>query len=336
MNNKYEIRKLTIDDLSYQPKCFQNNGEYVLCRHLNWGMFFADDGQPYYYMRNMETDKCRWGGIVKLGDGPLSPQTEGHVNDLAQGDTPTNAYKKISDDPITYYIGTNQPFMDMRYMEDHAEWNEANQFVVEAEYWPFALITHKESAMKGEYFHQFVTMNGTYEGKPIKGLGCFDRLFAPVGDFDNAVNDVSDYYASSFCSGICKDGRRECFYAYLNGGRDCGLGFFWREGEDPVYSEDVSLETEWYKLPYVPEGDTSCSYKNAVWRFAGKEFHIDCKWGSKGFTAQPRLDRVGYTHSFGPWYEGSIPYEHELYHNLNENMSCTVENLKKAGFIVHE
>ena len=178
-------------------------------------------------------------------------------------------------------------------------------------------------------------MTGTYEGKPIQALGCFDRLFAPNGD-RGAIIGTATHYVWSYYAGIRQDGRKECAYLNIHSRNGHGVAAYWLEGEEPVLTDEVTLECDWQRLPYAEPGDDTLSYTNAVWRFAGKEIHFTGKWGSKGFTAQPRLSRVGQSQSFGSWYEGKTPYEHKLFHTINENMGANIESIRKMGFEAKE
>ncbi len=331
-----ELRRLTADDLSYQPKCFERDGHAELYRHLSWCILFPqDDTNPHYYMQNMEPDYYRWGGIVRLGDGPLSCQTSRHHSDIAQDDTRTSVYRKISDDPITYEMRSEKPFTEFRYTETGATWKEADVFDLKVEYFPYTIFVHTNSPQQIPYWHTHCLLTGTYEGKPIQALGCFDRLFAPNGD-RGAIIGTATHYVWSYYAGIRQDGRKECAYLNIHSRNGHGVAAYWLEGEEPVLTDEVTLECDWQRLPYAEPGDDTLSYTNAVWRFAGKEIHFTGKWGSKGFTAQPRLSRVGQSQSFGSWYEGKTPYEHKLFHTINENMGANIESIRKMGFEAKE
>lgn len=331
-----DLRRLTADDLSYQPKCFERDGHAELYRHLSWCILFPqDDTNPHYYMRNMEPDYYRWGGIVRLGDGPLSCQTSRHHSDIAQDDTRTSVYRKISDDPITYEMRSEKPFTEFRYTETGATWKEADVFDLKVEYFPYTIFVHTNSPQQIPYWHTHCLLTGTYEGKPIQALGCFDRLFAPNGD-RGAIIGTATHYVWSYYAGIRQDGRKECAYLNIHSRNGHGVAAYWLEGEEPVLTDEVTLECDWQRLPYAEPGDDTLSYTNAVWRFAGKEIHFTGKWGSKGFTAQPRLSRVGQSQSFGSWYEGKTPYEHKLFHTINENMGANIESIRKMGFEAKE
>ena len=329
----FEVRTLNADDLSVQPACFAND-KAELYRHLNWCMFFLEnDENPYFYMRNMEPDYYRWGGIVRLGSGPFSPHTSVHFADLAQKKDLVKEYSKVSSNPLIYGISSKEPFTDFTYTENQAHWIEGNVFDLTAEYFPYAIFVHRDSPQKIDYWHQYVILTGTYEGKQIKTLGCFDRLFSPKNQRDAVITEATQYIWSYF-SGIRKDGRKECAYANIHEQNGLGVGFYWLEGEEPILSTDVFLEADWHRLSYVSDNDPTVHFSRAIWRFGGKEIHCDCKWGSKGFLEKPRLDTIGLSQTYGPWYEGNTPYDHEIWFNINENMGATVDKIKEMGFSI--
>lgn len=337
----FRLRRLTEDELDIAPKHYlrEDGVQSVLCRHFNWILIFLDDDleNPIYYHRACELDHYRWGGIIKLGDSPISPQTEAHVNNLAQDDT-TSVYRKISDNPVIYQQGSEAPFTEFSYWDGHCHIKEGNVLDLEGEFWPYALVADKESVFHSEYYILPIYFTGTYEGKQVRALGNIDRFFAPA---DKELTDQAlkpgEYYTMGVYSGIRKDGRREACVGYIQGGKNGkGCAYYWLEGEELICSDEVYMETEWVRLPYLPKEDPTRTYKNIVWKFAGKEIHCNGKWGSKGFTASPRVSKVGYSHMFGPWYEGDTPYEHDVYFTFNENLSATYENLKEAGFKVEE
>lgn len=336
--SKYEIRKITIDDLSVAPKYFQTDeaDPYVIFRHLNWMMFtIKDDPNPYYFMRNNELDKYRWGGVVRLGDGPLAPQTGCHYYDIAQKDTPVIPYAKVSDNPIIYSTGTKYPFSEQTYTEKYAVLKERDIVDFKCEYWPVGLFSQNLSIFI-EYLYQPFSLTGTYEGKPVKGIGQFDRVYGQVNKTEQKYTAMAGYVLSSVYSGIRKDGRREWFYGYKQGTNDNRLAIYWLEGEDTIVTEDVFLETNYYHLPYLPPEDPTCACKDIVWKFADKEIHYTGKWGSRRFNAKPLENKVGYANTFGTWYEGNTAYEYEISHTFNESTTATIENLRNSGFKVFE
>ena len=334
-----EFRKLTEDDLSIKPACFKKDGDVELLRHLNWCILYPkDDSVPHYYMRNMEPDYYRWGGIIRLGPTPLSYQTSAHHADIAQRETKTSLYHKASDDPVVYEMKSEKPLTDFKYTEEKAYWKEENILNVVAEYFPYAIIVHPDSPQKICYWVQPSVISGSYEGKEIMTLGCNDRFFTPRDEEarKKALENVLKHYIWSYYIGIREDGRKELAYLNICEHNGKGVGIYWLEGEEPIMSDEIFLEAEWHRLPYAPKEDTSVTFTNAVWKFAGKEIHFQGKWGAKGHTPQPRLNTIGLTHCYGIWYEGKEPRNYKCQHAANECSGATVEVIKEMGFSISE
>ena len=87
-------------------------------------------------------------------------------------------------------------------------------------------------------------------------------------------------------------------------------------------------------LPYVDDG--TCVFKDAIFRFAGKEIHFEGKWGTKGVRPEPRIEKHGQSQILGTWYEGSTPYKHKLSMTFSENMEAYDYKLEKMGFDVKD
>lgn len=335
-----EIRKLTADDLKMRPSCFENDGDEIeLLRLLNWCILPVEgEKTPHYYMRNMEPDNYRWGGIIKFGDGPLAPQTSAHHSDIAQKETVINPYHQISEDPDIYEISSDDLFTQFRYSAEKETWKETDILNLEARPFPFMIIIHPDSPQGICYWVQPVIVEGEYDGKHIKSMGAFDRFFTEVDPEKRAkaLAGVLDHYIWDYYLGTRQDGRLELAYMNICKKNGEGVGVYWLEGEDPVISTEIVLEAEWHKLPYAPDSDRSVTFTNAVWRFADKEIHFIGKWGNKGHTAEPRMYTEGLTHASGIWYEGNEPYEHILNHCCHECSGGTIEKLTEMGFDLSE
>ena len=110
------------------------------------------------------------------------------------------------------------------------------------------------------------------------------------------------------------------------------VAIYYIDGETPIICDYFTLEADWVHLPYVDDG--TCVFTDAVIRFSGKEFHFHGKWGNKGFTEKPRIEKHGQSQISGTWYEGKIPYRHRLYYSGFENMEAYDYKLKKMGFSI--
>lgn len=102
-NKEFELRKSTIDDFRPMPEVYQNaeDGFGDLTIFSNYGMLYpeGEEGKPIYYFRHSNIDSVRWAGMIHLGDGPLAPQREAHVHDLAQNADRTTVYARVSEQP---------------------------------------------------------------------------------------------------------------------------------------------------------------------------------------------------------------------------------------------
>lgn len=334
-----EYRKLTNDDLSASPSCFDADfpGEKVrLVRHDNCGMILVKGDRPHYYFHNMNETSSRWSSIIRLGDGPLSLQEAVHSEDMAQEEK-TTQYGIVCEDPLTLGVRTIEgPQMHFTYNEDGCVWKEGEDgsiLDVKGKWFPFGMICHVGSEYNIPFIHWPAVMEGTYEGKPIRFLACIDRIFSPEGREKDVLKTATSYI-SSYCSGIRKDGRKEWLFALLCHENGKGMGIYYIDGEEPILSDQVVNKGVWEKLPYVDDGTVVCI--DNVWEFGGKTFHVKGNYGAKGFTGKPRFDRHGQSQVFGTWYAGDEEYEHEIWNTFSENMDAYAEEMKKRGFTVKE
>lgn len=334
-----EYRRLTNDDFSRNPACFNEDVPHATCRlirHDNCGMILRGYDNPHYYFHNMDMETSRWAGIIRLGDGPLGLQTGVHDEDMVQFE-PLTPYGVIRKNPLTYGVMTTRGIeMEFQYNEAGCTIREGKNgsiLDVKGEWFPYGVICHIGSEYNIPFIHLPVLLEGTYQGEKVKFLACIDRIFSPEGLEEDIIRNATEYI-SSYCSGVREDGRREFFMALITHDNGKGLGIYWLEGEDPIITDEVVNEGEWIKLPYVDDG--TVVNPNQVWRFGGKEFHVIGKWGAKGFTAKPRMERHGQSQYFGTWYEGNTPYQHEVWNTFNENMGAFSASMKERGFDVQD
>jgi hypothetical protein len=91
------------------------------------------------------------------------------------------------------------------------------------------------------YLHQQMIMTGTFEGKPITGIGGWDRMFG------TGLNETLG--GKTFCGmtfvGIHKNGKKKWGFIGTSGS---GIGFYCKDGEEPVVSSKVIIsDIEWEK-----------------------------------------------------------------------------------------
>ncbi len=330
-HSNIELKKYTLEDLERKPKYFDTeiDGHGKLSLVDMYGVLFPDglDEKPIWFIRHCNPDSVRFGSFHRPGDDYLSVQTPLHLDDIAQKDTPVVRYDKI--DEKCFGISAEKPFFEYRFYEDHLTYKETDILDLKAELFPFAIFKHADETITVSQITQPCIYEGTYEGKPVKGIGNFELMFIPQTENRN-LNDFFSYIYA-YDVGVREDGRKEIALILLNlEGKS--RGFCWLEGEEPVVSDEVKMEAKWERLPYMD--DDTCIYKDAIFRFGGKEIHFTGKWGAKGLTSYPRVELHGQSQVLGTWYEGGTPYKHEISMTFHENMDVYFDKLKDAGFTV--
>lgn len=338
--DNFEVDAYTAADLAIKLARFDNprDGGAELKKFCHYAMLFPDgvENKPVYYIRNCQPDGFRWASVLDFGNGPLEPQRAVHCGDMAQGDAVTTLFSKTNDSPVTYNISSEKPFADISFGEHEEHWVEGKNGEIldlKVEPFPYALFNHSNSMQAAPYWQQHVLVSGYYHGKPVKGMGGFDKTYAVTGREEETYRKTYTYVCALY-SGIREDGRKESLYTLIPHENGVGYGFYYIDGEPPVISDRVTLEAEWHYMPYLPKEDKTVTFTNAVWRFGGKEFHFIPLWGSKGFTAEPNVAKYGQSQCFGRWYEGKTPYKHTLYHTFNESGDATDERIAGMGFTI--
>ena len=343
----FEVRKLTADDLERAPRCFANerDGFAVLGKAAHYAQFFVAGIQnPVYYFRNINPDSQRWSGIIEFGDHPLACQRGLHGEDIAQEDAVSGPYHKVGDDPKLFEIESTSPYSLLRFTDDGsggvaAEFKEGpGGSILDLKVTPFpvAVISHANPQQPAPYFQVNTLVEGTYMGKPVRGMGGFDRTFVVDHVKGDSGKEEQNYAATYRCtcalySGIRQDGRRECVSALLTAPHGLGSGMYYSDGEEPIVTNKVRLDAVFRRLPYVQ--DDTVVYTDAVWTIGPKIIHFNGKWGTKSFSAYPKLDKHGQSQCFGTWYEGDTPYEHVISHAFNENSGdAFAPRMKAMGF----
>lgn len=294
---------------------------------------FKVDGKNYPYFRHTDisTGMHRFGNIIDLGDNPFDPQKGVlHAGELATKETPLNNYRKISDNPLCYGFDSENPKVEFRVYEDYFTMKEGDFLDIKAELWPFTVYDHQTHHENASMVLQPCTWLGSLDGKPIVGVGSLDYFCLRNGGKFGGVNLG---YISVSCVGIRDDGRKEC--AFFNGSmknRGQNIAGYLCEGEPPIFTDHFEMEADWYHLPYVDDG--TCCFKEATFYFCGKELHFKGKWGTKGFTEKPRIERHGQSQIYGTWYVGDKEYSHTLDWSMSENMEVYDYVLKEMGFNV--
>ena len=293
-----------------------------------YGLMFPDgtDRAPILFVRHGNPDGYRFGAFSRLSDNPLGLQTPLHYEDIAQKES-TGRFRKLSDTPGIWGYGTENPFSEYRFYEDHATWKEADILDVKADPFPYCVIQHQGSIAKFTEIIQPAVVTGTYEGKEISFIGSYDKVFMPSEKQTDVGSDMA--YILVLDHGIREDGRKESVVIYISE-TGASMGEYYLEGEEPVSTTHVGMAIDWFHLPYVNDG--TIGYKDAVFTIGNKVIHFAGKWGTKGITAQPRLSKHGQSQIFGTWYEGDTPYRHTMFTTFHENMEAYDYKFSKLGY----
>lgn len=264
---------------------------------------------------------------------------------MAQDGAPSIKYRQVSDNPKSFEIESIEPFSLLRFVDDGnggviAEFKEGKDGCIidlKVVPFPYAVISHSNPDQPAPYFQVNTIVTGTYMGKPVRCLGGFDRTYVVnrvKGTEDEEKNYTATYRVTcALYSGFREDGRKECVYALIGDDNGRGIGMYYIDGEEVIVTDEVHLDADFYRLPYV--NDDTVVYTKATWKIGPKTIHFEGKWGTKGFTAYPKIDKHGQSQCFGTWYEGDVPYNHVISHAFNENSGdAFAERMKQIGFKV--
>lgn len=323
------------------PDCFNNEFDgYAKLALLDvYGMCFPSGNatqKPFIYFRHTDVTKSkyRFGSLLELGDDYLSPQKGVyHVDKIADADTPLIPYRKISENPPVYGFDSEEKLVECRFHEDHFIIKEGDFFNLKAEPWNYTIYDHQSTYSHSSVIFQPSTFLGSFEGSPFIGLGSYDRFC--IKENVNGFDNIPLEYITLTAMGIRDDGRKEVVFITASIG-EVGktIAYYLLDGETPVITDHVSVEADWIRLPYTDDG--TCIFEKATFSFCGKEIHFQGKWGAKGFTPEPRIEKHGQSQVFGTWYEGTNPYKHRIYFTFVENMGAYDHKLKELGFDIVE
>lgn len=314
---------------------YDDHAKVVLLDH--YCMLYPEgrtDLKPVMYFRHTDVakNKFRFGNIVDLGDNPLDVQKGVfHAEESAQANDPiTTPYGKIEEGVLGFDCSDK---VSARYYKDFVTIKEGDYLDLTAYPWEgFTLYDHQSIYENCSCVFQPSTFMGTFNGKPIIGLGSFDRLCMKQST-EGGFGGVPLAYIAFSAMGIREDGRREFCFANLGLSKGARSSVAYKiDGEEMIITDEVSMEADWVHLPYVNDG--TCVFKDAIIRFKDKECHFKGKWGTKGFLKQPRLEKHGQSQMFGTWYEGKEEYKHRISYTFTESMEAYDENLKQFGFNV--
>ncbi|MGV8049852.1 MAG: hypothetical protein AB2L21_05815 [Anaerolineaceae bacterium] len=337
-----EAVKLTWKDLSLTPPRFDEEG-----KKSNFGAGWTWGFLPFEprisYLREFTAEKVTMNyGIAQMADTPTGlPKGLEHSLEMWPGNTTDTGYNKpgtgypsikytevkgdpdgLTDDPVTYELRAANPKLLYRFSSKHVRVIEGDFLDVTYDYMPYAMVSNKNGPFGNPYIHTHAIATGTYEGKKIKYLAGWDRMYNL--DFDQAV--AGGLFTGLTFAGVHRDGCREWGMVGKNGAQ--GIGYYCKDGEDPVVSTEVEFEANWIPLEYANDG--TLLYTSATFSFCNKVIHYSAKWGARGQIYNVDMSRPGFSQTSGVWYEGSKPCDFELSYVFSENHNA-FESVINAG-----
>lgn len=314
--NKPEVEavKLTSEDLSLTPPRLETNGEPTpLATGYNYCTWQEDPNQPpIQYLRSFNGEILKSGGFIRLGETPVSPHSVlSHNKKIYPVGSPLQ-YEEVKGDPegltddlVTYEQRAADPKLLYRYSSKQARIVEGDVMDWTFDYLPYAMVVNENGPLGVPYICQQAIISGTYEGRKVSFLGAWDRIYrsttmeATYGKLFKYLNFI----------GIQPNGCREWGIAMIFGNK--GVGFYCKDGEEPVVSTNVEFQATWAPLAYL--GDGTVTFTKATFSFAGKVIHYEAKYAYRGWDEESILSlrKHGYNLTSGAWYEGSTPYNHE-------------------------
>ncbi|MGB4595346.1 MAG: hypothetical protein WBI14_05515 [Anaerolineaceae bacterium] len=347
--NRPEIEavQLSLEDLSLTPPRFTLDGKPAkLMAGWTWGLLQENSDEPFnIHMRQFGSNGLSMNyGISRMGDTPTSKPTGlEHCLEMYPGnqpdanpDTPFPSDKQVqyiqiegdpeglTDDPFTYEQRASNPQLLYRFSSKHARAVEADFMDLTYDYMPYAMVLNANGPLEHPYIHQHAIIHGTYEGRKVSYVGAWDRMYDMK--FEQAFE--GKLFAALSFAGVHPDGTRE-WGMVAKVGKNRGFGYYCKDGEQPVVSTDVKMETTWIPLPYVNNG--TMVYEKATYRFNGIVIHYEGKWGTKGQNYK-LLTWPGFSGTGGVWYEGDTPYKFKESFAWSENHNALEDELVTAGF----
>lgn len=332
---KFETRKISEDDFCLKPKAFQNDSDDNATVELvdQYGMLFLEgdtSSKPLYYMRHALINQGRFCGVIEPGEDFLSPQIKGDTDSFFQKAPISNQYHRLnSNNGFAYGFSADNPYMNFLFSENSELWEEGHVLELKVKHVGPAIVDHQAAFRNLPEIFLNCLIEGTYRGKKVVGMGQCAKNYKLSHQSESILNNLG--YITVIMSGIRENGEFEQAFVAIDHSGTVGA-YYICDGKEPVFSDEVSFEADWFHLPYVDDG--TCIFGPGVIRFKDVELHFQPKWGTKGVTKLPRIEKHGQSHVFGTWYEGTEPYTHSNYFTFSENMGAYDTNLKKMGFEV--
>lgn len=347
MNNEYfelhpsnELRTSDLFPRELDPKNLSPTAELLANDPYAFMFPYGDvKAKPFMYFHHGWRDHVRFNGVTDLGDDWLSHQHPGRFHDImAQpGCTVTKKYERFDDGRTGYVIQVDEPFSQLIHYDDGSmRCREAD--VVDLLFKPLKYGNVDYGNMWKDNFQllQPCLVSGFFDGTPVIGMGSYDRTYVTPEEL--AEHDIwaDSKYIYMVGHGVRQDGRMESYMLIIGlyGDKSNGINnaYYWIDGEEPIVVNDARIEAEWVHLPYVDDG--TVVYKDAVIHIGDKVIHFNGKWGTKGYTKFPKIERHGQSQIHGTWYEGDEPYDHKMYYAWGEHNGAFDKVIEAYGLTV--
>lgn len=297
-----EIIKLTPEDLSWTPRRHYRNGKKQwLLATCNWGQPVpmnvpTDDwGMPIGHTNprvfcsfsaplfGFEFGNMFLNSSVEGRDGPNHAESIGKMTAIKmrkiQGDP-----SGVSCDPYTFSIDSVRRRDNIHYSYS------TKQFRQVADGWdltftPFEYAMH----IKPGYCKQPMYFQGTINGEQVEGFGGMDRMFGLEMYFYPLLSQRLFNFRNTqitFAGRNAVTGKYEYGWVFLtydgqypkNGPPLATFGAFHREGEDPVFSDNIEIVNLIWGTREWPNKAKAVMPREATFRFAGKEIYVKFMW----------------------------------------------------------
>jgi hypothetical protein len=309
---------LSHDDVSFTPSRWTFNGVAIpppgaFFFHWSWITGLRGRG-PILLVRQFTAAGGPLGALrhVELQPGLFRTGIDLSAGHPALSGVPAMPYQQIAGDPDnlggpiehTFEMSNpdnagGQPGLLLRLGTRGFRWMEGNGgsiLNVRGQHMPRVAVTNPPG-MWGPYFSApGAICQGTYLGQPVWYLGGWDHAYniALLG-----ATLQFPFYQACVGAGIHPNGQREMFAVYQQGNSaatSTGFGIYFKEGHEPIISENVQQEGVWVQLD---TDHSKIAAKEMTWRFdqdgRQAEIHMESQYTT--------TNGAGNGEIFGTWHE---------------------------------
>ncbi|MCD8017818.1 MAG: hypothetical protein LUE97_08495 [Oscillospiraceae bacterium] len=321
-----KVVKINSDLISPSPKAFEDYGSnFKLSRFYYWYSYHETaESNPIFGIRVMTPNAFATSlSQVQLGE-LLTRQTVVPISEPIHQPSAAEYTRSAAVQDAWEMSGSN-PDILVRFTTDGVRVVEGERTDLIFTNLPFNRMLTPTGVFGEGCFHilQPCRITGTLDGKPVDMFGGWDKFFGTQSLYTTAAP-----MGGSVFVGVCPDGKLEYCDFSCRGGDTTVV--YCKEGEEPVYSDNVKTSFKWVKQPYTSEG----TYVPAEFDlyFEGKELHFKAKWGCHGNTEQ-NMDVPGFAQCFGTFYMGKTPYKHKKGMAMMEFWAALKDNLVEYGYM---